>query len=95
MPTAGRPKFDISRHQLGYLIEHNFTAVSIAIMLDVSLSTVRRRMREQELSSSQPFSRLTEEELDSVVSEIKWSYPNVVIDGTLMATINLLGIYLY
>ncbi len=67
MPTAGRPKFDISRDQLVYPIEHNFTAVSIAKMFDISLSTVKRRMREQGLSSSQPFSSLTEEELDSIV----------------------------
>ena len=75
MPTAGRPKFDISRDQLVYLIEHNFTAVSIANMFDISLSTVRRRMREQGLCSSQPFSSLTDEELDCIVSELKLSYP--------------------
>ncbi len=74
MPTAGRYKFDISRDQLVHLIEHNFTAVSIAKMFDISLSMVRRRMQEQGLSSSQPFSSLTEE-LDSIVRGIKSSYP--------------------
>ena len=75
MPTARRPKFDISKDQLVYLIEHNFSAVGIANMLDISLSTVRRRMREQGLTSSQPFSSLTEEQLDFIVREIKLTYP--------------------
>ncbi|CAB4042493.1 PREDICTED: uncharacterized protein LOC107339677 isoform X1 [Paramuricea clavata] len=44
-------------------------------MLDISLSTVRRRMREQGLSSTQPFASLSDEELDSIVSEIKLSHP--------------------
>lgn len=45
-PKPERPKFDISRNQLQYLFEHNFTTVQIAQMLQISLSTVRRRMRE-------------------------------------------------
>ena len=35
--TPGRPKFEITRGQLEYLIEHSFTAVQIANMLGVSL----------------------------------------------------------
>jgi hypothetical protein len=73
--TPGRPKFHICRDQLVYLIEHNFSAVSIANMFDISLSTVRRRMREQGLSSTQQFASLSDEELDSIVSEIKLSHP--------------------
>jgi hypothetical protein len=71
----GRPKFEISSDQLQYLIEHNFTAVQISNMLGISLSTVRRRMHEQGLNTSQPFSPLTDEELDSVVVEIKHHHP--------------------
>ena len=58
-----------------YLIEHNFSAVSIANMFYISLSMVRRRMCEQGLSSTPPFASLSDEELDSMVSEIKFSHP--------------------
>lgn len=73
--TPGRPKFEISKEQLQYLIEHGFTGVQIGNMLGISLSTLRRRMRELQLHTSQPFSPLTEEELDRVVNEIKHLHP--------------------
>ena len=71
----GRPKFEIPRNQLVYLIEHNFNAIQIAKMFGISLSTVRRRMREQGLNTSQRFTPLTENELDNIVSDIKQSHP--------------------
>jgi hypothetical protein len=67
----GRPKFEISRDQLQYLIEHNFTAVQISNMPGISLRIIRRRMHEQGLNTSQPFFELADEELDRVVVEIK------------------------
>ena len=74
-PRPGRSKFEVSRDQLQYFIEHNFTAVQIANMLGVSLSTVRRRMREHHVDSSQPFSQITDEQLDNLVIEIKQAHP--------------------
>ena len=71
----GRTKFEVSRDQLEYFVEHNFTAVQIANMLGVSLSTIRRRMRENHIDSSQPFSQITDEQLDNVVIDIKRSHP--------------------
>ena len=73
--TPGRPKFEIPRSQLLYLIDHNFNAVQIAKLFGISLSTVRRRMQEQGLDTSQPFTPLTENELDNVVRDIKQSHP--------------------
>ena len=73
--TSGRPKFEISKEQLQYLIEHGFTGVQIGNMLGISLSTLRRCMRELQLHTSQLFSPLTEEELDRVVNEIKHLHP--------------------
>ena len=63
----GRPKFEIPRNQLIYLIEHNFNAVQIAKMFGIS--------REQGLNTSQPFTPLTENELENIVSDIKQSHP--------------------
>ena len=40
----GRPRFNISREQMSYLIDNRFTAPQIADMLGVSVRTVRRRM---------------------------------------------------
>ncbi len=71
----GRPKFEVSKDQLQYFIEHSFTGVQIGSMLGISLSTVRRRMRKLGLNTSQPFSPLTGEELDSIVNEIKQLHP--------------------
>ena len=41
----GRPKLEITCQQMEYLIGLRFSATSIAKLLGVSLSTVRRRMR--------------------------------------------------
>ena len=44
--NPGRPKVMITQEQLEYFIENAFSAVDIASMLGVSVSTVRRRMGE-------------------------------------------------
>ena len=46
----GRPRFDISKEHLEFLLEFDFTAPEIARLLDVSVRTIRRRMKELELS---------------------------------------------
>ena len=40
--TVGRPAFEIPRDQLQYLIENRFSVPQIALLLGVSVSTVRR-----------------------------------------------------
>ena len=42
--SVGRPRFDIPRRQLQFLIESGFTGPQSAAIIGVSLTTVRRRM---------------------------------------------------
>ena len=46
----GRPRYDISREQLQYLLENKFTIPQISNMLGVSQRTLHRRMNEFSLS---------------------------------------------
>ena len=71
-----RPRFGISREQLQYLLQNGFTGPQIAEMLSVSLSTVRRRMREFNVSVKDLYSNITEGELDNVIREILRDFPN-------------------
>ena len=55
-------------------------------MLGVSLSTVRRRMAEYHLSVHSRYSTINDDELDSIVREIKVQFPNSgyrIMDGLL------------
>uniref|UniRef100_A0A8C1IZN1 Integrase core domain-containing protein n=1 Tax=Cyprinus carpio TaxID=7962 RepID=A0A8C1IZN1_CYPCA len=47
---TGRPRFDTSKEHLEFLLEFDFTVPEIARLLDVSVRTIRRRMKELELS---------------------------------------------
>ena len=71
---VGRPKFEISCEQLTFLIESKFTASQMAQIIGVSLSTIRRRMAEYGLSITAEYATLTDEELDSVVEEIRHDF---------------------
>ena len=42
----GRPRLDIRQEQLEYLLHLGFTCPQIAMLMGVSLSTIRRRMSE-------------------------------------------------
>ena len=46
----------------------------MAIMLGVSEATVRRRLQEYEMSMSDSYTPLSDEELDKVIKEIKKDY---------------------
>lgn len=47
----------------------------IARLLDVSVSTIRRRMREYHLSIRDTYSDISDAELDAIVSETQRQYP--------------------
>lgn len=72
----GRPKFDIKKEQLEYLLHLGFNCPRIADVLGVSLSTIRRRMSEFGLSITALYSTITDQELDALVSQIKVEFPN-------------------
>lgn len=72
----GRPKLEIRRDQLEYLLNIGFSCPKIAAIIGVSLSTIRRRMTEYDLSVTGLYSTITDDELDTIVREIKLNFPN-------------------
>lgn len=62
--------------QLQYLLEVGFTCPQIASVLGVSLSTVRRRMDDYNLTVSSQYSDITDNELDDIAKDIKSAIPN-------------------
>ena len=72
---VGRPPFIIPRNQLAYLLMMRFTVPQISGILGVSVRTVRRRMSEYGLSVRAFYSRISDDELESVVRTIQSSYP--------------------
>ena len=75
-PSCGRPFICISCEQLEYLIDLNFTAVSIAGILGVSRSTVYRRFKDYGLSIRNKYSSISDEMLDEIVQKILQQYPD-------------------
>ena len=74
--SRGRPRILISQEQLEYLLTIGFSCPKIAVVLGVSLSTIRRRMAECGLSVASLYSCITDNELDLVVSQIQAEFPN-------------------
>jgi hypothetical protein len=73
----GRPKFLIPERQLVGLRSLNFTWKEIAVMLGVSVKTLRRRRMESDLPVFENnYSNITDEELDRFVSTILATSPN-------------------
>ncbi|CAB4000071.1 Hypothetical predicted protein, partial [Paramuricea clavata] len=71
----GRPKYNISREQLELYLHYGFSLGKISEMLFVSTKTVRHRIEEFNIKSM-AFSDLSNEDLDTVVSEIMREFPN-------------------
>ena len=74
--NRGRPRYAITAQQLQYFIHFGFKAPEIASMLGVSESTLRRRLKDFNLSTSQRFTEISDEELDNVVKHIKQEFNN-------------------
>ena len=72
----GRPCFNISREQISYFLNHQFSIVDIAKALGVSRSTISRTMRTYGLSQRQFSPPLSDEELDNKVRGILQEFPN-------------------
>lgn len=72
----GRPKLGIQQDQLEYLLHLGSSCPKIADTLGVSLSTIRRRMNEFGLCVSELYFRITDQDLDLLVSQIKEEFPN-------------------
>ena len=88
--AMGRPRFDINREQITFLLQNRFTFPQIADMLGVSVRTVRRRMSEISLSVSAHYADITDSDLDSVVADIQHTFPmcgNRQMQGHLLARV--------
>ena len=84
----GRPAYNITKNQLEFYLEHNFSGLKIAKMLHVSLKTVKRHMFEYGLQFGQVHTDLTDEELDFVIHQLITTFPNCGyrrMDGLLVA----------
>ena len=74
--ARGRPKIVISEGILNYFFSHGFTATSTSMLLQVSLSTIRRRMREYGMRVQDRYSDISDQELDRIVTSIQHRNPN-------------------
>ena len=72
----GRQRFVINTAVLEPMIELGFSVVSIANVLEVSRSTVCRRLMETGLSASQKYCCISNCDLDDVVQSISHAFPN-------------------
>lgn len=71
----GRPRFEVLREQLVYLIENGFSCVQISEMTGVSLRIVRRRMSEYGLSIRQTYTSIGEDELIQLLRSHLENFP--------------------
>ena len=72
--SIGRPRYEISYHQLETLISMHLTVPQMAHIIGVSVSTIRRRMSEYNLSIRSTYSTITDTDLDALVSEIQRTF---------------------
>ncbi|CAL9695551.1 unnamed protein product [Knipowitschia caucasica] len=72
----GRPKCVIDPEYLKYLLNIPLSSTAIASLLGVSRSTIHRRMAENNLSVTALYSEMSDQELDSVVADIKTNMPD-------------------
>ena len=73
--VVGRPSFDVSPHQLSFLIENGFSVPQMSDMVGVSVRTIRRRMTDFGISIRAQYSTIADGELDRLVSEFQAQYP--------------------
>lgn len=75
--VMGRPKFILEKEKLRSLLDIRLPIPCIAKLLGVTERTVFGRMREFELSVSDSYSTMSDQELDMFVSNIKSEMPHV------------------
>lgn len=74
--SRGRPRCDLSKEQLLFLLEHGFSQTAMGTMLGCSTRTIRRRITEFNLEPFLAFSDVDNEVLDLMVEDIQKQYPN-------------------
>lgn len=73
--SPGRPAFNIPKEVLEMFVENKFTISAMARMLEVSQSTIKRRLHCYGMSISSEYADLTEEALDGIVLQILEQFP--------------------
>ncbi len=73
--SPSRPAFNIPKEILEMFIENKFTVSAVAKMLNVSESTVKRRLQNFGLSISSKYANLRQQDLDNIVKEILEQFP--------------------
>ena len=63
----GRPQMEIGREQLEYLVENDISIPDIAQVLGVSVSMLKRRLREIGISSTERKTPISDTDLDAAV----------------------------
>ena len=74
--TSDRPRFEIPKEQLEYFLEHELTIPDVAQALGVSVSTVKRRLRDHGISVADKRSTIADCDLDNQVRDIRRLFPN-------------------
>lgn len=74
--VIGRPRLSVCMEDVEYLRELRFSWTSIAKILDVSRSTLYRRLDEEGISRQLTYTDISNLELDAVVRDIKHAHPN-------------------
>ena len=69
---VGRPSLQISKDQIEYLMDCNFTVREISEILNVSKRTVERRLSTYGLTAMNTFTEITNKQLDNVVRDNAW-----------------------
>ena len=72
----GRPKFDVSRNQLEFLLKRGSSVPDVAHTLGLSVRTTERRLREFNISSRRFFTIMDDETLDRTIEDILRSFPS-------------------
>ena len=83
--SVGRPSYHIPYHQLHSLISLHLSVPQIARIVGVSVSTVRRRMSEYNLSIASTYSTITDAELDAIVCQQFYGWGNRQVYGSLVS----------
>ncbi|XP_038159339.1 uncharacterized protein LOC119795404 isoform X2 [Cyprinodon tularosa] len=73
---AGCPKINFSQEYLQYLLGIPLSVTTIASLLGVSKHTIQRRLAENNMSVTSLYSQMTDDELDSMVADIKLTMPH-------------------
>ena len=87
--AVGRPRFEISKDQLEYLVEYELKTPDIARAFGVSVSTIKRRLREFNISIRGTLTEISND--DSLLRSFHTEFPNVGYRRVL-SQLNLRGI---